>query len=388
MADIQIKKDNLLSLLQELIRINSINPSLSHTGNGEREIALYLQEYLTKLGLEVRLQNVEENRANVIGIFKGSGGGKSIMLCGHTDTVSIDRMEIDPFKPEHIDGKIYGRGAFDMKSGLAALIMAVQSIIEAGKKLKGDVILVLVADEEYASIGMESVLEEYSADGAIICEPTNLEIVIAHKGFSWFKVEIFGCSAHGSRPDKGIDAIVKAGKVLTEIENLERKVLTQKTHPLLGSPSVHASLISGGIELSTYPDYCKIELERRNLPGEEPITVANEIEKILSNLKSKDTQFKADFEIFFSRPAFEISKEETIVQSLIRAHHTLGMETPKFKGLGGWMESALLLEAGIPPVIFGPSGSGAHAAVEYVDFESVVSTTEVLIKALIDFCDN
>lgn len=388
MAEIHIKNENLLSLLQELILINSVNPSLSPTGAGERKIALYLRKYLTKLGLEVHLQDIKDNRLNIIAVLKGSGSGKSIMLCGHTDTVSVDRMEIDPFKPEHIDGKVYGRGAYDMKSGLAAQIIALQSIIEAGKTLQGDVILALVADEEYASLGMESLLREYSADAAIICEPTNLDIVIAHKGFSWFKVEVFGCSAHGSRSDKGIDAIVKAGKFLTEIETLGRKMLTQKTHLLLGSPSVHASLISGGIELSTYPDYCKIELERRNLPGEEPADIANEIEKILHDIKLKDAQFKANFEMFFTRSPFEISKEETIVQSLIRAHHVLGIETPEFKGLGGWMESALLLEAGIPPAIFGPSGSGAHAAVEYVDFESVLSTTEILIKTLVDFCDN
>lgn len=386
MAEMKIKKENLLDLLQDLICINSVNPSLSPAGVGEHKIALYIQEYLANLGLEVHFQEVKENRLNVIAVLKGSGEGKSIMLCGHTDTVSVDRMEIDPFKAEHIDGKVYGRGAFDMKGGLAAQIIAIKSIIEAGITLQGDVILALVADEEYASLGMESLLKEYSADAAIICEPTNLDIVIAHKGFSWFKIEIFGCSAHGSRPDKGIDAIVKAGKVLTEFETLGKKVLSQKTHQLLGSPSVHASLIRGGIELSTYPDYCKIEFERRNLPGEEPAAIAGEIDDILCDVKSKDAQFRADFEVFFSRPAFEISKEETIVQSLVRAHHALEMETPKFKGQGGWMESALLLGAGIPPAIFGPSGNGAHAAVEYVDFDSVVSTTEGLIKTLVDFC--
>ena len=386
MAEIEIKKENLLNLLQELIRINSVNPSLSPTGAGEHKIALFLKQYLANLGLEVHLQEVKENRINVIAVLKGSGKGKSIMLCGHTDTVSVDRMEIDPFKAEFIDGKVYGRGAFDMKGGLAAQIIAVQSIIEAGITLQGDVILALVADEEYASIGMESLLKEYSSHAAIICEPTNLDIVIAHKGFSWFNVEIFGCSAHGSRPDKGIDAIVKAGKVLTEFETLGKKVLSQKNHQLLGSPSVHASMIRGGIELSTYPDYCKIEFERRNLPGEDSTAIAGEIDNILCDVRSKDAQLKADFEVFFSRPAFEISKEAAIVQSLVRAHHTLGMETPEFKGQGGWMESALLLEAGIPPAIFGPSGNGAHAAIEYVDFDSVVSTTEILIKTLVDFC--
>ncbi len=373
--------------MQELIRINSTNPSLSPEGKGDYEIAHYLREYLSKLGLETHIQKLGKNRANVIAVHKGSGDGKSILLCGHIDTVSINRMQIDPFNPEFVDGKVYGRGSMDMKSGVAAQISAVQSIIESGKRLKGDVFLILVADEEYASIGMEAVLEKYSADGAILCEPTNQEIIVAHKGFSWIKIEIFGCSAHGSRPDKGVDAIVKSGKVLKAIENLGNKMLTKRKHPLLGYPSIHASLINGGIELSTYPDYCEIKLERRNLPGEKPADIANEIEKILSDIKSKDAQFKANYEILFSRPAFEISKEEPIVQSLVRAHQAAGIGMPKFKGQGGWMESALLSEADIPPVIFGPSGSGAHAAVEYVSFDSVVSTTEILIKTIFDFCD-
>lgn len=253
--------------------------------------------------------------------------------------------------------------------------------------MKGDLILTFVADEEYASIGTEAVLKEYSADAAIICEPTNLDIIIAHKGFAWTKIEIFGRAAHGSLPGKGIDAIVKAGKVLTEIENLGENGLTQKKHPLLGSPSIHASLISGGIGLSTYPDYCKIELERRTLPGEDHKTMIEEMQTILQDTKSKDNQFKADFEVFFFRHAFEISQEQPIVKSLSRAYELVQVEKPEFKGMGGWIESALLAEAGIPTVIFGPSGEGAHASIEYVDFDSVMTTTEILIESIIDFCN-
>lgn len=388
MIDIKINNENLLTLLEDLIRIKSVNQSLSDEGDGEIKIARYIGEYLKKLGLDIHYQEVEKNRCNVIGILKGAGGGQSIMLNGHTDTVGVERMEIDPFKPQNKDGRIYGRGALDMKSGLAAQIMAVQSIIESGKTLKGDVILTFVADEEYASIGTEAVLKKYSADAAIICEPTNLDIIITHKGFAWTKIEVFGRAAHGSLPEKGIDAIVKAGKLLTEIENLGENRLTQKRHPLLGSPSIHASLISGGIELSTYPDYCKIELERRTLPGEDHKTVIDEMQSILQDIKSKDDQFKADFEVFLFRPAFEISREEPIVKSLSRAYELIQGEKPKFKGMGGWIESALLAEVGIPTVIFGPSGEGAHSSLEYVDFDSVITTTEILIESIINFCND
>ena len=387
MAEIQIKQDALLGLLQDLIRIDSVNPSLTGKGAGEKVIARYIADYLKDLGLAVRFQEIEENRVNVIGILKGSGGGSSLMLNGHMDTVSAEHMDIDPFAAEKKDGRIYGRGALDMKAGVAALIMALRSIMETGIKLKGDLILTMVADEEYASIGTEAAVSEYTADAAIICEPTGLDVVIAHKGFAWIKTEIFGHAAHGSLPHKGVDAIVKAGKVLTAIDKLGETELTKKTHPLLGSPSIHASLIDGGTGLSTYPDYCKIKLERRSLPGEDRRLVTAEMQELLQNIKRQDEQFKADFDVFFFRPAFEISPDQPIVQTVSRAFESICQRSPKFGGLSGWLDSAILAQAGIPCVIFGPSGEGAHAAVEYVDLESVITTTQVLVQSIMDFCN-
>ena len=387
MTEIQINRESLLTLLQKLIQIDSVNPSLSSKGTGEAIIARYIGAYLNKLGLAVRFQEIKKNRVNVIGVLKGTGGGPSLMLNGHTDTVSVDNMETDPFTAEKKGGKIYGRGALDMKAGVAALMMAVQTIIAAGIKLKGDLILTLVADEEYASIGTEAVVDEYTADAAIICEPTDLEIVIAHKGFAWIKIEIFGQAAHGSLPHRGIDAIAKAGKVLAAIETLGKTYLNQKSHPLLGSPSIHASLIEGGTELSTYPDYCKIELERRNLPGEDRKAVTAEIQDLLQNIQQQDDRFKADFDVFFFRPAFEISPDQPIVQTVSRSYESTFNKPPGFEGMWAWLDSAILAQAGIPTVIFGPSGEGAHAAVEYVDVNSVITTAEVLVRSITNFCN-
>ncbi|MGD9044348.1 MAG: ArgE/DapE family deacylase [Desulfobacterales bacterium] len=387
MAEIQINRESLLKLLQSLIQIDSVNPSLSRKGPGEAMIARYIGAYLNKLGIDVRFQEIKKNRVNVIGILKGTGGGPTLMLNGHTDTVSADNMETDPFGAEKKGGRIYGRGALDMKAGVASLMMAAQTIIEAGIQLKGDVILTLVADEEYASIGTETVVDEYSADAAIICEPTNLDIVIAHKGFAWIKIEIFGQAAHGSLPHRGIDAILKAGKVLMAIDHLGKTDLTRKTHPLLGSPSIHASLINGGTELSTYPNYCKIELERRNLPGEDRQAVTAEIQDLLQNIQRQDDQFKAASEVFFFRPAFEISQDQPIVQTVSRSYESIFDKPPRFEGMWAWLDSAILAQAGIPSVIFGPSGDGAHAAVEYVDVDSVITTTEVLVRSITNFCN-
>ncbi|MFX0092846.1 MAG: ArgE/DapE family deacylase [Candidatus Hodarchaeota archaeon] len=385
MTSLKVDEEELLELLQELIKINSVNPSLASRGDGELKIAQYIGKYLEKMNLEVKYQKIDSNRANVIGLLKGVGGGRSIMLNGHVDTVSIEDMKIEPLNPTYKNGNVYGRGAFDMKSGLAAITIAVQSLIKAGKELEGDVILAFVADEEYSSLGTEMLLEGYSTDAAIVCEPTDLQITIAHKGFAWTKVEVFGKAAHGSLPDKGIDAIAKAGRILVEMENLGRN-LTQKKHSLLGSPSIHASLISGGTELSTYPDYCKIELERRTLPGENLKTVEDEIESLIERISSEDKQFKASFDVFFYRPALEVSKEQSVVHALNKACQRILKREPEFTGTSGWMDSALLAKAGIPTVIFGPSGEGAHASVEYVNFESVITTTQILIETIMDFC--
>lgn len=387
MAEIQIKREILLNLLQDLIKIESVNPALASKGSGEAAIARYIGDHLRNLGLDVRYQEIEKNRVNVIGILKGTGGGPSLMLNGHMDTVSAESMDENPFAATEKDGNIYGRGALDMKAGVAALIMAVESIMAAGTKLKGDVILTLVADEEYASMGTETVVDAYTADAAILCEPTDLDIVIAHKGFAWTKIEISGHAAHGSLPHRGVDAIVKAGKVLSAIDKLGRTALKKKTHPLLGSPSIHASLIEGGTELSTYPDYCKIELERRNLPGEDRKQVTAEMQELLNDIRRQDDQFKADFDVFFFRPAFEISPDQPIVQTVSRAFESICHRAPKYEGLWAWLDSAILAQAGIPTVIFGPSGDGAHAAVEYVDIESIMTTTQVLVQSIIDFCN-
>jgi acetylornithine deacetylase len=214
MPETRINHEALLQLLQELIQINSVNPSLSDRGAGEEDIARHIGRYLDKLGLEVHFQELQKNRVNVIAILKGTGGGRSLMLNGHTDTVSAENMATDPFRPWTEDGKLYGRGALDMKAGVAAQIMAIQTLLEAQIELKGDVILTLVADEEYASMGTEAIVNEYRADAAIICEPTDLEIVIAHKGFAWIKIEIFGHAAHGSLPHRGIDAIARPLKIM------------------------------------------------------------------------------------------------------------------------------------------------------------------------------
>ncbi len=386
MSNIAIDDDQLLAFLQNLININSVNPSLSPDGKGEEDIAFFIGNFLKSFGLWVEYEPLGKHRMNVIGTLKGTGGGKTLLLNGHTDTVSVEGMDIPPFEAEYRDGKVYGRGAHDMKGGIAAMIMAVKAVVDAGVQLKGDVILACVADEEYTSKGTESLVKKLTADAAVLVEPSELALTIAHKGFAWTKVEITGKAAHGSLHQEGIDAILKAAKFLCAVEELEKKVLPQKKHPLLGRPSIHASLITGGKEISTYPDKCIVELERRTIPGENRDTVVGEMDALLDKLRADDRDFKAHLDVYFQRPPLEISRDETIVKCIDDAFRKVMEKAPEYTAAGHWMDSAIMEAEGIPTVIFGPKGHGAHAAVEYIEFDSVVSTAKVLEQTILDFC--
>ena len=189
------------------------------------------------------------------------------MLNGHLDTVGVEGMP-DPFLPTIRDGLIYGRGSFDMKGSVAACIAAAKAVVDAQLPLCGDLVIAAVADEEYASIGTADVTSRVMVDGAVVAEPTALDLCIAHKGFVWLEVETVGRAAHGSRFQEGIDANMRMGRILAELDRLEQDLRTRPPHPLVGSPSLHAAMLQGGTELSTYAARCTLKIERRTIPGE------------------------------------------------------------------------------------------------------------------------
>ncbi|TRO51940.1 ArgE/DapE family deacylase, partial [Candidatus Bathyarchaeota archaeon] len=352
---------------------------------GETEIAEYISDWMNGLGLETNLVEVENGRPNVVGVLKGTGGGKSIMLNGHIDTVGADYMTIDPFDPKVEGDKLFGRGSFDMKGGLAASMGAVQALVDSGIGLKGDIVLAGVCDEEYASIGTEHLMKNTRVDAAIVGEPTEFNILIAHKGFAWIDLVTHGFAAHGSAYKVGIDAIVKMGHVLIGLEALQ-SILLEEKHPLVGPGSVHASIIEGGRELSTYPDRCKLEIERRLIPGETREDIDEEMKNLLISLSEGDPKFKADYQITFFRGPMEVSRDEEICKLLHEeSTKVLGIE-PKFVGGAGWLDTQIISEYGIPAVSFGPSGDGAHAAVEWVNIDSVYKAAHVQMEAIRRFC--
>jgi acetylornithine deacetylase len=375
--------DELTQLLSDLVAIDSTNPSLVPGGAGEGEMARFIAEWLQKAGLEVELVETAPGRPNVVGIARGAGGGKSLILNGHMDTVGTGEMK-RAHTPTEKDGRLYGRGAYDMKGGLAACMVAAAEARKHG--LRGDVIVQAVVDEEYASIGTQALAPRFEANGAIVAEFTELKVILAHKGFVWLEVETKGTAAHGSRPDLGVDAIVKMGRVLAAIEQLDNTLRMKPVHPLLWSGSVHASLIKGGRELSSYPDQCVLSVERRTIPGESPRSVKTELSDILHKLEKADPSFKAVVRRGLDRSPLETSEAAAIVVATREAATQVLGRQPQIAGVPFWTDAALLSAQGIPSLLFGPAGAGAHAAEEWVDLESAHQCAEVYARTAIEFC--
>jgi acetylornithine deacetylase len=308
----------------------------------------------------------------VIGVARGSGGGRTLLLNGHLDTVGLAGMKT-PLEPRVEAGRLYGRGAYDMKSGVAAAMLAAAEAMRQG--LRGDVVVTAVADEEVASIGTAAVLERVRADAAVVCEPTELRLVIAHKGFAGFELETHGRAAHGSRPDLGVDAIAKMGRVLVELEELDRRVQGAQRHPLLGPGSLHASLIEGGQEFSSYPERCVVTGERRTIPGETAADVERELRDALDRARAVDGAIDVELRTGVAREPFEIEADHALVAAVAAA-----AGAPEVVGVPFWADSALIAAAGIPTVLFGPTGAGAHAAVEWVELASVARCRDVYVE--------
>lgn len=380
-----VDRTETIETLQTLVGINSINPSLVPDAPGEREIAAYLADRMDALDLEVSVSEVASGRFNVVGRLPGRGTGPTLLLNAHTDTVGVAGMA-DPFSGTIRDGKLYGRGAQDMKGSLAAMLAAARAVVEAGICLNGDLLLTAVADEEHASIGTEHLVSQFQADAAIVTEPTDLAICRAHRGFIWYQVETEGRAAHGSRFREGIDAISHMGRFLTGMDLLGEELVNRPPLPLMGTPSLHASLIQGGTELSVYPARCEVQLERRTVAGETEAHCTAELQAIVDRLAAEDSAFKATVEPFFERRPFVVPAEARIVQLVEEAATRHLQQPPAHVGQTFWTDAALLAGAGIETVVIGPTGSGLHSAEEWVDVQSVLDLAHILAQTIVAYC--
>jgi acetylornithine deacetylase len=376
--------DPTIEFLCELVSIESVNPSLVPDGAGEAAIARRIAREMEAIGLETTLQEVDPGRPNAIGVLDSGRPGPALMFCGHIDTVGVAGMTA-PFDPAIRGDRLYGRGSQDMKGGVAAMIGAARRVREAGGVAAGRLIVAAVADEEHASRGAEALVAAWRADAAVVTEPTDLGIGVAHKGFAWVRVVTEGRAAHGSRPAEGRDAIFRMGRVLTRLEALDRALQHRPPHPYVGPPSLHASLVSGGRELSTYPDHCDLQIERRTVPGEDEGCALDEIERILDDLRHADAEFAATAALMFGRSAYETPRDHAIIDRLAEAGRMAGIE-PRPVGIAFWADSAVLGEAGIPTVLFGPGGAGLHGLEEFVKVSEVLACQETLACLARSFC--
>jgi acetylornithine deacetylase/succinyl-diaminopimelate desuccinylase-like protein len=361
----------LAELAAELVAVDSVNPDLVPGAAGESALARVVADWCERAGLEVEVEEAAPGRPNVIATARGTGGGRALMLNAHMDTVGVGGTDAG-LRPRVDNGRLYGRGAYDMKGSLAAAMVAAARAKE--RRLRGDVTVTAVADEEAGSIGTEALVRRRTADAAIVAEPTGERVAVAHKGFVAFEIVTAGKAAHGSRSDLGVDAIARMGPVLVRLGELDRALYAGGAHELLGTGSIHASIIEGGQEYSSYPARCRLRGERRTIPDETVPRVELELATLLGELDGSVT-------VTFSRPPFEIAHDAEIVRLVLGA-----CSDSEVIGVPFWADSALLAEKGIPTVVFGPIGDGAHAEVEWVDLESLQRCADVYLSVAQAFC--
>jgi acetylornithine deacetylase len=377
MSDSAIRAGDARALACALVRLDSRNPGLTPGAAGEVECVALLRRVLDEWGFRTEVHEALPGRPNLLARVGAATAPRRLMFSGHLDVVGVDGMTHPPFEGEVRDGRLYARGAADMKGGVAAMCAAAWRAAQG--PLDGEIVVALTADEEYESVGTRAMLERgVRADAAIVGEPTRLEIMPAHRGFVWIEVEVSGRAAHGSRWDVGVDAIRHAGLLLSELDRVDAEELPRREHPLLGRASLHASTIAGGIGMSTYPDRCVVRLERRTLPGERGEEVIAEIERACAVVRERRPSFVAEVRLLMTQGPSDVALDAPIVHALTDALRACD-EPVRVAGMSAWTDAALLNAAGIPAICFGPGDiSLAHAAEEYIPLDEIDRAVSVL----------
>ncbi len=373
-----IPKGDAIALLRRLVAIDSRNPTLVPGAPGEEAVAHALAGVLREWGFDVQLAEAAPGRPNVVARV-GRRGGRSLLFNGHLDVVGVDGMTHPPFTPEERDGRLYGRGSCDMKGGVAAMCAAAARAADAG--IDGEIIVCAVVDEEFASLGTRALVSAgIRADAAIVTEPTRLAVNPAHRGFVWVEFDFHGRAAHGSRYDIGVDAIRHAGLVLGALDQLQRDGLDQRTHALLGHASLHAATIEGGSGWSTYPDRCRLRVERRTLPGETTDGVMAEFEAACARARAIDATLSVEVRHILTQGPSDVAADAPVVRALEAAMRAEG-EAVLHEGMSAWTDAAILNDGGIPAICYGPGDiTLAHADEEFIPLDEVERCTRVLTR--------
>ncbi|WP_224744402.1 M20/M25/M40 family metallo-hydrolase [Chryseoglobus sp. 28M-23] len=383
-----------LEVLSQLMAIDSVNSDLVPGGAGESAIAAWCAAWLTDHGLEVTRLEARAGHPSLVAIARGTGGGATLLLNGHLDTVGVGGYDGDPFSGarETVDGaeRVVGRGAFDTKSGVAAVMVAAARALADGA-LRGDAVLTLVADEEFGSTGTVETLAHLAAtgvrpDAAVVVEPSALELTVAHRGFAWFTVEFAGVAAHGSMPEQGVDAIAAAGAFLRGLDDMRAELASTPPHPLLGHGTVRVSTISGGTDEATVADRCVLTVERRTLPGDDLDAVEQQLHDLAASAVARVPGALGAVRRQVARAAFAVEPDSAIVATVAeQVERALGRPA-RLRGEPFWTDARLVQEAGIPCVVIGADGGGAHADLEWADAASVVALTDVIEGTIRQVC--
>lgn len=386
--DQRMLRAEVAALTRRLVAVDATNPSLVPGGAGERQLAQLIADWLAARGFEVHLIGADPARPSVLARRRGTGGGRALLLAGHLDTVGGAGAGAAGAASDATDDRIVGRGAYDMAGGLAAAMIAAST---APVELPGDIVLAFAADEEFGSVGMEELLASFDAgaeasvdghdrrpDAAVVLEPTDLEVTLAHRGFAWYRVEYEGRAAHGSQPHLGIDAIDRALDGLIALRDLGTRLDTEPRHPLLGAGSVRVATLEGGSDAATVADRCVLVVERRTLPGEPDPYV--ELERVLAPSQP------ARIVPLVGRPAMESEPDSLIATAVLTAVERVTGRPAVRRGDPWWTDAGLIAEAGIPVVLVGAAGGGAHADEEWVSIDSLVQLIDVLEGVIRSIC--
>ncbi len=360
----------------------------------ERGVAAYIHRLLKTEGIPVELQQAQPGRDNVIATLKGAGGGRSLMLCGHMDTVPPYGME-DPYSGRVVDGILYGRGACDMKGGLAAMLATIIGIQRSGMRLAGNLVLAAVIDEEEMGKGVDFLAEHGPfVDGAVIGEPTDLQIALGHKGLEWLKIEVRGKKVHGGRLEQGVNAVAMAARLLERIYNDYVPRLNARAHPVLGKPTINAGRISGGDQPSTVPDLCTIEFDRRWVPSESLESVYAELNEIIDDLHRLDERFWAQVSGYYPAEAmlphnpFCTDPADALVRAALLAGPASGLAPASLTAFPAWSDAGILAACTRAScIVFGPGDLAlAHTARECVPVEQLKQAARIYAAIALDYC--
>lgn len=384
----RIHRAETIDLLKRLIRIPSVNPGIEG-GEGEHAIADCIAKWFRKKGkFHIYEQKVSKNRFNVVALLAGKGDGHSLMLNGHMDTVGTSNMTINPFHPFTAAGRVHGRGSCDMKGPIASMMSAMEALANSKVKLGGDVLFAAVVDEEALSVGTAELIKRFRTDAAIVGEPTGMNIAIAHKGYAWLEIETEGKRAHGSMPERGIDAIEKMAKIISQFQSIRRKHRSRK-HRLVGTPRIHTSTILGGSDWSTIPAKCLLRIERRLIPGETPQDALNELRDVVRECAARDKMLRAEVRLIHHAGSMDV-RPNTAHISILRKHVRIRGYPGRIVGVPYWTDASILVnEARIPSCLFGPGDIAvAHSPDEYIRLDDVVIAAQIYAQTALDYCNS